>query len=64
MIEKYPNEKTHVELPKSLKPNDMRNYSPQISHLDGYSQMPGIPVEPYKNNDIKLKRDFVTRKRS
>ena len=26
--------------------------------------MPGIPVEPYKNNEVKLQRDWIARKRS
>ena len=36
MVEQYPQEKVQVELPKSLKPNTKRNYSPQINHLNGY----------------------------
>ena len=58
MVEQYPNEKVQVELPKSLKPNDKRNYSPQHNNLDGYAQMPRAIAAPYKGKELALKNDY------
>jgi hypothetical protein len=53
-----------VELPKSLKSNIKRNYSPQQNLLDGYSQLPRMAAPPYSNNKLQTKTDFSRRKRS
>lgn len=59
-----PNEKEQVELPKSLRSNERRNYSPQPNLLEGYAQMPRTFAAPYKNQDLKVKSDLARRKRS
>jgi hypothetical protein len=37
MQKQYPNENNQIEIPKSLKSNEKRNYSPQNIKLEGYS---------------------------
>ena len=37
MKQNSPNEKVHVELPKSLGSNRKRNYSPMINNLEGFA---------------------------
>ena len=64
MKQANPNESEHVELPKSLKTNATRNYSPQTSHLEGFAQMPRQFASPYQNGKLVLKQDLVRRKRS
>ena len=64
MKQANPNESEHVELPKSLKSNATRNYSPQTSHLEGFAQMPRQFASPYQNGKLVLKQDLVRRKRS
>ena len=64
MKQANPNETEHVELPKSLKTNATRNYSPKTSHLEGFAQMPRQFASPYQNGKLVLKQDLVRRKRS
>lgn len=64
MQNQNPDEKVQVELPKSLKSNHRRNYSPQNDLLEGYSQMPRALAPPYKNNEENTRKDFARRKRS
>lgn len=64
MENQNPNEKEQVELPKSLRSNERRNYSPQPNLLEGYAQMPRTFAAPYKNEELKIKRDLARRKRS
>ena len=47
-----PNEKEQVELPKSLKSNVRRNYSPGMNLLDGYAQLPRQYAPPYSNHKL------------
>ena len=64
MISQHPNEKEQVELPKSLRSNGHRNYSPRNNLLEGYTQMPRTFAEPYKNRELEVHRDISKRKRS
>ena len=64
MKNQHPNEKEQVELPKSLKSNRFRNYSPQNNLLDGYAQLPRQYCSPYANHKLLTKTDFSRRKRS
>ena len=64
MKQNSPNEKIHVELPKSLASNRKRNYSPMTNHLEGFAQMPRQFAQPYQNKKLKLKQDLVQRKKS
>ena len=64
MQNQNPDEKVQVELPKSLKSNHRRNYSPQNDLLEGYTQMPRALAPPYKNSEERTKKDFARRKRS
>ena len=64
MRNQNPNEKDHVELPKSLVLDTRRNYSPMNTLLEGYNQMPRQLVPPYQNQYLKLKQDSVTNARA
>ena len=64
MKQNSPNEKEHVELPRSLGSNRVRNYSPQNNHLEGFAQMPRQFAQPYQNKKLQLKRDLIQRQKS